>query len=294
MIKTTRLALHAYLLILTCCLAPNALAASAEYSIRYPTTDSHLYDERTSYYLALLKLAASKVGLNVKLEPKSGKEMRDNRAIEELEKGNFDIYWMATNTVREDRLFPIRIPLFKGLNGWRICLVNDQRLDVFSSLNNMDEIKQLTALQGVDWPDTDIFIANGYKVQRSVSWSGMFDQISLNRQDYLPRAVTEIYGELHTRKHLDIAVEPNVVFTYPTAFYLFTSKKNAPLALLLEQGLKKAIADGSFDVLFLQFYGAQIEKANLTNRTRIPLHNPSIPPNTPLDDASLWFNPHSK
>lgn len=264
-------------------------AANEPYVITYPT--SNLDDARIPYYLAMIELSASKVGFNVKLEPKITKEMRDNRAMDELEKGSFDIYWMATNPQREERLFPVRIPLFKGLNGWRICLVNDQRLDVFSKLNNLADIKNLVALQGIDWPDTDIFIANGYRVQRSVSWTGMFDQISLNRQDYLPRAVTEIYGELEEREYLHIAVEPSVVFTYPTAFYLFTNKNNAPLALLLEQGFKQAIADGSFDALFTQFHGAHIEKANLANRTRIPLRNPALPTNTPLGDTSLWYNP---
>lgn len=270
------------------------LVAAEPFVIRYLHSDTGLFDYRTHYYLEMVQLGAAKMGLEIELKPQSLKEMRDNRAMEELEKGSFDIFWMATNPEREERLVPIRVPLFKGLNGWRICIVNNQRQALFTNLKDLNEIKNLIALQGIDWPDTEVFIASGYKVKRSVSWSGMFEQISLNRHDYFPRAVTEIFTELESRQHLNLAVEPNIVFTYPTAFYLFTNKENTQLAALLEQGLKKAIADGSFEDLFIQFHGEAIQKANLAHRTRIQLQNPALPPNTPLDDASLWFNPHSK
>lgn len=265
--------------------------ANEQLVIRYLNSETGLYDYRTRYYLDVIKLGASKMGFDIKLVPQNLTEMRDNRAIEELEKDNFDIFWTVTNPQREKRLVPIRVPLFKGLSGWRISLVNSKRHDIFANLESPNDIKKLVALQGIDWPDTDIFIANGYTVKRSVSWSGMFDQISLNRHDYFPRAVTEIYQELAPRQHLNIIVEPSVVFTYPTAFYLFTTKDKAQLAQLLEQGLKKAIDDGSFDELFLKNYGDSINKANLKNRTRIELYNPELPADTPLDDARLWYSP---
>lgn len=274
---------------LTAALFLNGHSVSANYVIAYPTTVDGLSDYRIRYYLELLQLGADKMGLELVLQPRELTEMRDDRALEELEKGHFNLYWMATNTEREQRLRPIRVPLYKGLIGWRIGLVNTSRLNIFSNLESLDEIKNMTALQGNDWPDADVLIANGYKVRRSSSWSGMFEQISLNRQDYFPRGVTEIYSEIAARSYLKIAAEPSVVFTYPSAYYLFTNKENEPLALLLEHGLIKAIKDGSFDEVFLKHFGPALEQADLKNRTRIRLINPNLPPNTPLDNPLLWY-----
>lgn len=263
--------------------------ASKPYVITHPTSTDGLSDYRIRYYLDLLNLGAAKMGLELSIEPKELTEMRDDRALEELEKGNFNLYWMTTNAEREERLRPIRVPLYKGLIGWRIGLVNKSRLDIFSGLESTEDIKKMTAVQGNDWPDTHILRANGYNVRASSSWSGMFEQISLNRQDYFPRGVVEIYNELAAREHLNLAAEPSVVFTYPSAYYLFTNKENEPLALLLEHGLIKALEDGSFDEVFLKHFGPALEKADLKNRTRIPLTNPTLPKQTPLNNPLLWY-----
>ena len=41
-----------------------------------------------------------------------------NRVLKEIEKGTIDVSWTMTNKEREERLLPIRVPLFKGLFGW--------------------------------------------------------------------------------------------------------------------------------------------------------------------------------
>lgn len=51
-----------------------------------------------------------------------------NRAIHEVARGEFlDVTWAVTSREREAALLPVRIPLDKGLSGWRIALVRRSR-----------------------------------------------------------------------------------------------------------------------------------------------------------------------
>lgn len=65
------------------------------------------------------------------------------------------------------------------------------------------------------------------------------------------------------------------------------------MAERIETGLRKMLRDGSFDQLFWQHNHAAIEQAHLQDRRLIRLNNPFLPKETPLDDASLWFDPEN-
>ena len=62
------------------------------------------------------------------------------------------------------------------------------------------------------------------------------------------------------------------------------------LAKTIEDGLEKALKDGSFDKLFLEYHGDVLARANVKNRTVIDLPNPFLPPLTPLNRKDLWFD----
>jgi hypothetical protein len=97
---------------------------------------------------------------------------------------------------------------------------------------------------------------------------------------------------LESNASLPLTVEKHLMLVYRMPFYLFTSKKNTKLAADLELGLNRAIADGSFDRLFLNdpMVQAVLEKANLNQRLEFPLDNPTLPKETPLDRPELWLD----
>ena len=70
--------------------------------------------------------------------------------------------------------------------------------------------------------------------------------------------------------------------------YFFVKLDNQALAATIEQGLQKALADGSFLSLFGQFFQQHLKQMALERRTVIELTNPFLPPLTPLDNAALW------
>jgi hypothetical protein len=97
-------------------------------------------------------------------------------------------------TKAEAALLPIRIPIDKGLLGWRIFLVNRAKADQFAAVKTLDGLRPYQAGQGHDWPDTDILRANGLKVQGSANYDGLFKTLQAGRIDYFPRSVVEIWA----------------------------------------------------------------------------------------------------
>ena len=63
----------------------------------------------------------------------------------------------------------------------------------------------------------------------------------------------------------------------------------AALATTIETGLKRAIKDGSFDQLFNQEFGDDIQRSRMGSRRKLELTNPLLPAKTPLGQKELWL-----
>jgi hypothetical protein len=72
--------------------------------------------------------------------------------------------------------------------------------------------------------------------------------------------------------------------------YFFVANNNETLHKLLQDGLLAAIADGSFDALFYQYFAAAIAQANLKNRRIIELINPLLPRSAPIQQQQFWLD----
>ena len=59
---------------------------------------------------------------------------------------------------------PIRIPLFKGLFGYRVLLIRKQEQARFDQINTQQDLAKFLGGQGTHWPDTLILQANGLRV----------------------------------------------------------------------------------------------------------------------------------
>lgn len=67
-----------------------------------------------------------------------GTDMPKGRAFNLLASGKgIDVMFGGSNIERESKYQPIRFPLMKGLNGWRIPLVNSNKQDVFANINSL-------------------------------------------------------------------------------------------------------------------------------------------------------------
>lgn len=263
-------------------------AGAANMHIAYPPPESAI-DERGAYPIALLELALSKAGIDYSLQP-ARTSMQQGRALKQLEEGvDIDVFWSMTSKQREKDLLPIRIPIDKGLLGWRIFLINKKSRAQFDTVRSLDQLKHFVAGQGHDWPDTEILLANGLRVNSSFSYDSLFKMLQSGRFDYFPRSIEEVWGEEKSHPDMEMEIEPNLVLQYPAAKYFFVNKNNKQLASVLETGLRAAIRDGSFDQLFNKFNGDLIQRARLQSRTLLKLKNPLLPDETPLQQKELWF-----
>ena len=264
------------------------LQADDSGTLRYPRRADG--DEfRSIYALAQLQLALDKAGSALRLEP-SHYSMEQERALVNLEHNDrLDVAWSMTSHEREQRLLPVRIPLDKGLFGWRIALLPKDRVQLLKDVRNLDDLRQFSAGQGHDWPDSEILRGHGLPVRVSSSYGSLFRMLQAQRFDYFPRSVIEIWDELEHPRAKQLVVDPHVLLHYPTAMYFFFSRKRPELAETVRIGMEKAIADGSFERLFQQHFAASLQRAQLGQRQRIELHNPLLPSATPLQRRELWF-----
>ncbi|APW43591.1 hypothetical protein RS694_14315 [Rhodoferax saidenbachensis] len=284
---------HAVRFVLTaglCALALTPAPARAEkfnlvYARQYAETDSRL-----DYPVRLLELALKKAGADYNIQS-DARSMSQDASLKRLaEGGSVNVVWTMTSKQREQELLPIRIPLDKGLFGYRIAFVRQQDRNALAKVKTLADMRRFAAGQGHDWPDTQILQGNGLNVVTAPAFDGLFNMLRAGRFDYFPRSVLEIWDEEEQAGAQQLVVDDKIVLHYPAAIYYFVNKKDRALASALERGLNKAIADGSFDTLFYERYGEPIKRANLRQRSAIALKNPLLPPETPLSRKALWLD----
>jgi hypothetical protein len=247
-----------------------------------------------SYAKGLLKLALSKLPEKYALEesiPNSSEE----RMVTMLMDNQLDVVWYATTNDLEERLQPVRICIYRGLLGYRVLMIKQGMQHKFDGITTLADLKRVSLGQGRFWADTNVLTANGLNVVKVLKYEGIFYMLDGERFDAFPRGVHEPWSEMKRYPKLALDVEKNLLISYVNPFYFFVNKSNTRLAQDIEKGLRIALEDGSFDEYFFNDPTVKdvVEKANLKNRTIIHLDNPSLPPKTPVNDKSLWFDPYS-
>ena len=274
--------------LLACLLLMWHAAAPATEVVRFPKPEFE-GDHRYDYALQLLQLALSKSGVDYRIQLAEF-SMNQERQVVEIEAGrNLDVGPIPSSAEREARLLPIRIPVNKGVLGWRLGLIRKGDEHLIEGVNTLDELKGVRLAQGQEWPDTQILQANGIPVITAPKYEGLFKMLAGKRFDYFPRSVMEIWDE-QALNAATLEVEPHLALHYFYDAYFMVNRKNSKLAQDIQDGLERSIADGSFDKIFQQYYGERLRKAHLETRTVIELKNPLLTPGTPLDRPELWYD----
>lgn len=256
-------------------------------------------DIRYSYYLDLLKLSldktSSKYG-SYKFETEFADVTRQRLATYLADGSSYvDVIWTGTNIEREKNMLPVRIPLLKGLKGYRLLIINKEREKDFDKITNINDLKKLVGIQGVDWPDKDILLASGFKIETNPNYNGMFLMVHNNRVDYFPRAINEPFDELKLRPDLNLTIAKKVMIYYPLPNYFFVNIKKPELRNRVEEGLNIAIKDGSFDKIFYNHPSNKelFQKVNFKNMKIFKVENPYLTQETKkiMNDKKYIFNP---
>ncbi|PCK30956.1 transporter substrate-binding domain-containing protein [Pseudoalteromonas piscicida] len=210
-----------------------------------------------------------------------------DRALRLLgEPGGLDISWLVTNSQREQVARAIRIPLVKGILGYRIPLVHQDNRDLLKPVRYIGDLRGITFGLRHDWPDREIFEQNGLTVTAFTQEASGYEMLTKKRFDILPSDLISIETVVNEPQ---LVADQNVVFYYPSAVYFFVAKANQQLHSKLRRGLKSALQDGRFEALFLQYFSTRLEKLDLKNKTVIELDNQNLPPSAPLEVPFYWY-----
>lgn len=278
------------LLLLCSCSVGVALAASRPYVvvIQVPVADNG-----GSYFTDLLQLIlnASKSPDEVVQLHFNDKPLSQARWIAAVLQGtDNDVLWTMTNKEREETMRAIRVPLLKGLMGYRLLVIRKGDEAVFAPIKTKEQLLMLNAGQGIHWPDTDILRANQFHVVEAIAKENLYKMLMVKRFDFFPRGLTEVNleDEFITPKHL--LVEPHLMLHYPTDLYFFVNKKNTALAARLEKGWAIIQKNGEFEKFFLSTERVQaaITMLNKRDHTVIELENPFLSE----ESASVLVDPN--
>lgn len=277
--------------ILLCLFAPISQAYSAtELKVRYPSVKHPYFAKRDVYFVNLLTMALERSGEEYELIDVAFSEYSEKRSALLIQSDHYDVHWLNTTAEQERELLPVRFPLYKGVIGWRALLIRPEMQAVFDQVDSVQDLKLHVFAQGHDWADVEILLKNGFAVERSSNWGGLFKMVALNRAQAFPRSIVEIVAEQKEDVAKGLAIENTLILRYPAAYYFFVAKGNHRLKDALECGLRNSLQDGSFDRLFFETFGEQISLLNLEQRKVLSVDHPNLQSQMPIDDKQLWFS----
>lgn len=261
----------------------------------YPAPESP-DDKRDLDVQELLKLALERtVASHGPYRLQASEPMNENRYRESLRRGvKISLAWLSVTAETERDFLPIRIPLRRGILGYRVFIIRKQDQARFAAIHSVEQLKSLRMAQGTGWNDVPLLRANGFNVAVSASYTNLFELLANGRVDYLSRGINEAWQEVaaFSTQYPELMVEPTLMLYYPWPKYLYVNRKDQALAQRLELGLTLAQQDGSFERLFRRYHQQDINRADFARRQIFCVDNPLFPAGMPVESRRLWFRPY--
>ena len=195
----------------------------------------------------------------------------------------------------DDKLVPVRIPVDRGMLGYRVLLIRDSDQPVFSAVRSLEDLKKVRFGLLSWWEDVPIMTNAGLNVVPGTAYEGLFRMLSAGRFDALSRSSSEVIQEFELRgKDLPgVVIEKHLLLHYPMpAYFWFPNTEDGHRrAERVRVGLTEMIGDGTLRGLFDQEFAGLIKRLDMDHRLVLELSNPLLGDKDPLDDSSLWYKP---
>ena len=146
-------------------------------------------DYTKEYKYQLLELVLSKTEATdgpFRIEVPEEEDIAQSRVFDLVNRGAFTLIMTMTSKEREEAMLPIRIPIYKGLYGYRIFIINRSDQEKFAKIKTREELQTLWAGLGHDWPDLEILKFNGFNTVAGANYRGLFAMLQEGRFDYFP------------------------------------------------------------------------------------------------------------
>jgi len=174
----------------------------------------------------------------------------------------------------------------KGLLGYRLLIIKQDKRDKFKQISTAKQIQQLTAGIPATWADADLFRANNYTVCEKGSFSEIFQRLKNNDCDYVALGANEIEQAFTDMAEPlgDLVIESTLMLYYPFPLVFYLHPEQVELAARVELGLQYITNNGQLNAIFNQYNGNIVERLSLKQRKKLHLHNPILPAS--MDDFS--------
>lgn len=271
---------------------PTCLAQGSTFT--YRTAESPT-DTRYHYDRIVLQLALDKT------VPKYGAytlvpavPMTAPRAINAVGRNELPNYFVKLTY--QDRLATmdmvyVRFPIDLGIVGYRVCFTHPAAQERLRQVETIEQLRQFSHGQGLQWADVEILRSNGFKVDEVASYENLFGMVAAGRFDLFCRGANEVLDE--TRAHPDLPglrLEESLALVYPLPRFFYTHASNRAAAQRIEEGLRLAYADGSLQQAWQANYGESLAFARLGQRKVFRLENPAVR-NIDFDFQRYFYDP---
>ena len=224
-------------------------------------------------------------------------EMPPKRRAAALASGEdgINIAFLAENRELSAHLVPVRVPVDRGLLGYRILLIRKSDQPRFAAIESLGALRAMKFGSLATWDDSAIMSANGIQVVDGNSYDGLFKMLVMGRFAAFSRSIREVAHE-YGRRNLQasgLAIERHLLLHYPMPvyFWLPNTEQGRRQAERVRRGLEAMVADGELRRMFDLAYAEQFAALDLKHRMVIELANPLIDPDSIADDDVTWFTP---
>ena len=276
--------------VIACGARANVSPAKSTCDIQYPgyAGGDDRYDFPTILLNRIFAVTASEYG---KCKLSAGDLMSQKRTVLELKKSaKINVAWLPATRRLEKELLSVKIPIRKGLLGWRLLMINESSQKAFNKIKNLADLQAFRTAFLRDWHDWPVMLANFPHLQAVSSYQSLFRILKQKRIDFISRAIHEIYAEINdydpNGKVLKVA--SNLMLYYQQADLFYFSKNDLDLANRVKKGFLALINSGEYERMFMTHYGDIIKKVKDQKRFVIKLNNPFISSNLPESNSEFW------
>lgn len=266
--------------------APKAAPARAPVEVRY--WDWTKTPKRDDYQMAALQLALEKT------RPDWGdyrlirvaKPLSTPRARAEVFRGELvNVHvapWRPMETeldkLNENNL-RVNVGLFGGTFGCRSLLIRAEDRDKVRRIQTLDDLRQLQGGIGRAWVDARVLRENRVPVVDSADVGSLLSMLAGGRFDYLPMSMLEVdtLFQEHQLSGSVLIESPDLMLFYPLPMIAYVSPTEPALAKRLEQGLRRARADGSLARLTATHFKDEIARFKAQAPRVLVLQHPGLP-----------------
>lgn len=250
--------------------------AWARQTVTYPIYFGDV--ERVQMHIDVLKLALAHSDNEYEVKPHETADVSPSRAEKMVSRGQLDVMWSASDSLRESRVSIVPVPLDYGLLGFRLLMILEEKQPAFSEVDRLSDLQKFQALQVNEWVDTYILLNAGFDVHLG-HYENLPKMLAAKRGDFIPRSIREIrFDMVRWATDGNFVVDQRSLLIYRQGDFFFVNKQNHKLHQDLKVGLERIYDNGKLKSLlsdFMKDEGVDIEK-EINKRVSFRLNNPYL------------------